>query len=108
MESGSDLPELTQPARGGRAGPRPQISPTSSTVGRGPPCEIRLTAADPFELSLRAGGPATLILPEVSHPRQWRRRRPFYRRGKLRLREAKRLAKVTHVESGGAETGAPT
>ena len=40
----------------------PDFAPVSGTTGRGRPREIGLTAADLLELSLRAGGPAALVL----------------------------------------------
>lgn len=59
---GKQLAQAPTASRGGRAGPQRQIStPVSGTTGRGRPREIGLTAADPLELSLCAGGPAALV-----------------------------------------------
>lgn len=65
--------------------------------------EIRRTAANSLEFSDSAGPCGG------SHsPRQELLTTPVLQRGKLRLREAKRLGKVTQVGTGDAGTRAPT
>lgn len=62
--------------------------------------------ADPLELALRAG-PRGSKLPQEP-PEAGTVTTPVLQRGKLRLGEVKRPAKVSQVESGGAGTRVPT